>query len=155
MGTLPTSAWEPEILLIDRGSNTYFTHYNANQFITFLKCVFLDFLLLLLFSLTVQINLALNYRLVISLSVGKRTKSAGDQKKKFPTVSVWMAIIQLTILKLYRLFPIQEPGVNWRAHVLSKKEIKVSLKHSLRWVFQLYLPTILKSICLTGFLGKY
>ncbi len=27
--------WEPEILLIDRGSNTYFTHENANQFIPF------------------------------------------------------------------------------------------------------------------------
>ncbi len=51
---------------------------NANQFITFLKCVFSGFFVVIL-SLTVQINLPLNYRLIISLSVGKRTKSAGAQ----------------------------------------------------------------------------
>ncbi len=30
-----------------KGSNTYLIHWNVNQFITFLKCIFLDFLLLL------------------------------------------------------------------------------------------------------------
>ncbi len=46
-----------------KGSNTYLTHLNANQFLTFLKCVFLFFVIL---SLAVQINLQF-YRIIIFL----------------------------------------------------------------------------------------
>ncbi len=39
--TVKKDTWEPEILLIDSRSNTYFTHLKA---LTFFKCIFLDFL---------------------------------------------------------------------------------------------------------------
>ncbi len=42
--------------------------------------------------LTVQINLPLNYRLIFSLSVGKHTKSAGDQKK-IPHCIIFLILI--------------------------------------------------------------
>ncbi len=42
-----------------KGSNNYLTHYNANQFITYLKCVFLDFFVIL--SLTVKWNLQFKF----------------------------------------------------------------------------------------------
>src|SRR4029434_7146773 len=37
-----TGLWEPELLLFGRGSNTYFQRSNSNQFITVIKCSFLD-----------------------------------------------------------------------------------------------------------------
>ncbi len=57
------------------------------------------FLLLLLFCLSqFKQTYHSNYRLIISLSVGKHTKSAGDQKNKFPTVSIKAATNQHSII---------------------------------------------------------
>ena len=53
-----TGLWEPEFLLFGRGSNTYFPRSNANQFITVIKCSFLDVFVDIL-SLTVKIDLPL------------------------------------------------------------------------------------------------
>ncbi len=57
--------WSPTMVLppstepcFVKGSNTYFTLLDTNQFITLLKCVFLDFFVVIL-SLTVKINLQL------------------------------------------------------------------------------------------------
>ncbi len=58
-----------------------FSILNYRKMYTF-KCIFLDFVVVIL-SLTVQIN-HYNYRLIISLSVGKRPKSAGEQIFFFP-----------------------------------------------------------------------
>ena len=50
--------WEPGFLLFGSGSNTYLPPSNANQFITVIKCSFLDVFVDIL-SLTVKIHLPL------------------------------------------------------------------------------------------------
>ncbi len=57
------------------GVKYLFDSLKCNSIYNFFKMRFSGFFL----SLTVQINLPKNYRLIMSLSVGKRTKSAGDQ----------------------------------------------------------------------------
>src|SRR4029434_2223928 len=68
------------------GFKYLFSVTNANQFITVIKCSFLDVFVDIL-SLTVKID-HYNYRSHISLQVAKLAKSAGGQLLIFPTVHV-------------------------------------------------------------------
>ncbi len=48
--------------------------------------LFTVFVVVVILSLIIKINLLLKYRLIISLTVGERTKPAGDQIMFFPIV---------------------------------------------------------------------
>ncbi len=65
-------------MLIDRGSNTYLTHSNANQFIYFLNAFFWIFFVIQ--SLTLQLNLQLKLETDhFFVSVQMYTKLTGDK----------------------------------------------------------------------------
>lgn len=72
--------------------------------------------------------------------------------KLLEILKVWTASVYFTISKLCcRLFPIQEQGMNWQAHVLSKQEIKVCLKYSVICSMNVTFLNLLiwkKSICI-------
>ncbi len=71
--TCRKDTWEPEILLIDRGSNTYFHSLKCK---TFFEIHFSGLFCCFILSLTVQINNIIDCSFFVS---GQRTKSAGDQ----------------------------------------------------------------------------
>ncbi len=74
------------------GVKYLFDSLKCKSMYNFSEMCFSGFFLFIL-SLTVQINLPLNNRLIISLSVGKCTKSAGDQNINSPMYITMMDCI--------------------------------------------------------------